>query len=131
MGPACLSRDIRGMSVFAKQLCYDGKLYKFVVTGRQLASRPKWDDEKDANPPLSAATALAKAKEFIATFKTKDTEEWEFKCLALVDVHGWMWQARYRLAVKRGGMTGVWPEMECWILMDGTIIQPRISEDTR
>jgi hypothetical protein len=116
------------MSVLAQHRHYDGKLYKFVVTGEQQANCPKWDPERETNPPLSAAKALAKANEFIAQIKTDDTSEWEFENLALVAFDGWMWQARYRLTKKHGVMTGAWPQMDCWILMDGTVIQPRITD---
>jgi hypothetical protein len=119
------------MSVLAKQFDYSGKHYTFVVTERQQERCPKWDTEKEANPPFPAAKALAKANEFIATLKTKDSLFWEFKALALVEMNGWLWQARYRLSKTVGMMTGAWPEMECWILMDGTVIQPQITEDTK
>ena len=122
---------VKRMSVLTRQNDHDGKRYTFVVTERQQASCPKWDTEKQSNPPLSAANALAKAKEFIATIKTEDSLFWEFKALALVNMNGWMWQARYRLSKKVGMMTGAWSEMECWILMDGTVIQPRIKEHAK
>jgi hypothetical protein len=119
------------MSVLAKQYRYNGKRYQFIVTERQQASCPKWDTEKEANPPFPAAKALAKANEFIANIETKDSLFWEFKALALVNIDGWMWRARYRLTKKVGMMTGAWDEMECWILMDGTVIQPKVTEDEK
>ena len=118
------------MSVFARHHHYDGKRYEFVVTGQQQADCPKWDPEKDANPPVSAAKALSKANEFIETIRTKDPWSWELEGLALVDKDGWMWQVCYRLT-KIGAMTGPPDQMDCWILMDGTIVQPRIREDTK
>jgi len=119
---------------------YHGKRYDFSVSAKQQAACPRWDTEKEANPPLSAAQALAKAKEFIATIKTEEGFWWEFEELDLVKVDccveqpdlvkidGWMWQARYCLA-RHGLMTGPPQEMPCWILMDGTVIQPKIAED--
>jgi hypothetical protein len=107
---------------------YNGKCYTFAVRAEQQASCPKWDPEKDAYPPLPAATALAKATKFMATIKTEDGLWWEFKELALVKVGGWMWQARYCLT-KEGIMAGTWPQIPCWILMDGTVIQPKITEN--
>ena len=109
---------------------HDGKCYEFTMSAEQQGGCPKWDTEKDADPPLPAAKALAKAKEFIATVKTTDHLSWELEELALVKIDGWMWQARYCLT-KKGLMSGVWPRMPCWILMDGTIIQPRITEDKK
>ncbi len=121
---------------------YDGKRYDFAVSAKQQSTCPRWDAEKKANPPLWAAKALAKAKEFIATIKTKEGFWWELEELDLVKIDcwmeqpdlvkidGWMWQARYGLA-KQGLMTGPPQEMPCWILMDGTVIQPRITEDKK
>jgi hypothetical protein len=107
---------------------YNGKRYEFAVHAERQANCPKWDPEKDANPPLSAAAALAKATKFIETIKTKDGVWWELEELALVKLDGWMWQAHYRLT-KFGVMTGVWPRMPCWILMDGTVVQPKITDN--
>ncbi len=109
---------------------YDGKRYDFSVSAKQQAACPKWDTEEEANPPLSAAKALTKAKEFIASIKTKEGFWWELEELDLVKIDGWMWQARYCLA-RHGLMTGPPQEMPCWILMDGTVIQPKITENTK
>ena len=119
------------MTLLAKHYHYDGKRYDFIVTERQQARCPRWDAEREANPPLSAAHALAKANKFIANFKTKDSLVWELDALALINVAGWMWSARYRLTKKIGIMTGAWPEMGCWILMDGTVVEPTITEDEK
>jgi hypothetical protein len=116
------------MSVLAKQCDYNGKHYTFVVTDAHQARCPKWDPEKDSNPPLPASEALSKVNKFIATIKTEDDLFWKFEALALTYMSGWMWRARYRLSKKVGMMTGAWSEMECWILMDGTVIQPSITE---
>ena len=121
---------------------YDGKRYEFALSAKQQAASPRWDTEKEANPPLSAAVALAKAKEFIATIKTREGFWWELEELDLVKIDywmkqpdvvkivGWMWQARYCLA-KHGLWMGPLVEMPCWILMDGKVIHPKITEDTK
>lgn len=122
-------REIIATTAILLDRCdYDGKLYEFALYAEQQASCPKWDTEKDSNPPLSAATALSKATDFIATIKTENGHWWELEELALVKTKGWIWQARYRLK-KAGMMSGAWPRMPCWILMDGTVIQPRITDD--
>ena len=108
---------------------YDGKRYEFEVTDKEQAGCPKWDTEKDANPPLSAADALAKAKKFIATIKTKEGLSWKFDDLALVKIDGWIWRAHYHLINNNGITEGVWPEMNCLILMNGKVIQPKITKD--
>lgn len=106
---------------------YDHKQYKFIITEADQTRCPKWNPQTDPNPPYPAAKALEQARQFIATIPTKGHTFWEFEDLALVDVSGgWAWRARYRLTL-RGGSTGVWPTMDCWVLMDGTRIEPKIT----
>ena len=108
---------------------YNGKQYKFIVTEAQQRRCPKWDPRTTPNPPYAAAQALNQARQFIATIATKNNTFWEFESLALVDVSGgWAWRAQYRLTL-RGGSTGIWPTMDCWILMDGTVIKPILRKD--
>jgi hypothetical protein len=105
---------------------YDGKQYAFDISAERQARCPKWDPEKDANPPVSAAEALASAKRFIAAIETKNGLFWKFEYLSLVNVDGWAWRARYKLET-RGNSTGQWPTMDCWILMDGAVVQPSVA----
>jgi hypothetical protein len=105
---------------------YDGKQYKFVITQADQARCPKWNPQVDPNPPYPAAKALEQAQQFIATVPAKKDTSWMFEYLALVDIGGgWAWRARYQLTPRWG--TGVWPTMDCVILMDGTRIQPKIT----
>jgi hypothetical protein len=98
-------------------------------TEAEQARCPKWDPGTEPNPPYPAAKALEQGRQFIATVPTKSDTFWEFEDLSLVKVSGsWAWRARYRLTL-RGGSTGVWPTMDCWILMDGTRIQPKITSE--
>ena len=107
---------------------HEGKRYVFTVSAEQQANCPKWDTKKNPNPPLSAADAIARAGDFITTIETRDGLFWEFEELALVKIEdAWLWQARYGLSSK-GIMAGVQPWMPCWILMDGTVIQPRVMK---
>lgn len=108
---------------------YDGKQYKFIISEAQLARCPKWDPAIEPNPPHPAAKALEQARQFIATVPTKGNTFWRFEDLALVQVSdSWVWRVRYRLE-RRGGSTGVWPYIDCVILMDGTSIQPKITSE--
>jgi hypothetical protein len=110
---------------------YDGKRYQFKITEAQQARSPKWDPDKDANPPHPAANALAEAQKFIASIPTFKETFWKLEDLALVNVSGgWAWRARYRLT-RRGGSTGIWPTMDCWIVMDGARVEPTITEDKK
>src|SRR6476660_6753059 len=104
---------------------FNGQIYKFTITSESQARCPKWDPEKQENPPVQAAKALSMAKKFIATIKMKEGETWEFRDLALVDVYVWAWRARWQY-LYNGAYEGPPLEMQCWILMDGTVIQPEI-----
>jgi hypothetical protein len=51
---------------------YDGKSYQFAITSEMLERCPRWDPDQTDHPPLSAAKALAKAREFVTMIKTQD-----------------------------------------------------------
>jgi hypothetical protein len=113
---------------------YD-KWYEYRITASQLDELPKWDPDKEDNPPLPAAKALAKARQFINTIETSPRVVWMFEDLSLTsvgkakgDVTVWAWRARWQLASKEGPTTGLWPHMDCYILMDGTVLQPKVEK---
>lgn len=108
---------------------YDGKRYKFTFTSDRQARCPKWNPEKSDNPPLSAAKALSAAKKFIADIKPIDGFKWEFEELSLLDVYGWAWRAQFQLRWQDGPSNGPPCLMQCWILMDGTVVQPTITPE--
>lgn len=107
---------------------YDGKRYQFTITDERLARCPKWDLDQQENPPYPAAKALAQAKQFIAGVPTSEKTFWTLEDLSLVDLgDDWAWRARFSLTY-RGPSSGIWPTMDCWILMDGTQIKPKITK---
>lgn len=107
---------------------YNHKQYKFTITEAEQACCPKWNPETDPNPPYPAAKALEQAKQFIATVPTMGDTFWKFEELALVQASGgWAWRVRYQLT--REFTTGIWPTMDCLILMDGTQIKPSVTSE--
>lgn len=89
---------------------------------------PHWRPDASPNPPISAATALEKGEVCIHEFATEPGASWELRELALGQAAGgWIWIARYRLALKGKPMTGYWPTLFCPILMDGTVVKPAIT----
>ncbi len=110
---------------------HNGKRYTLRITGEMQAKCPRWNPEADANPPVSAAKALAEAKKFIAGVEKPEDEWWELENLALEPVSGrWIWRARYLL--RRDGVSiGVPTMMDCCILMDGTRVEPIITDSKK
>jgi hypothetical protein len=66
------------------------------------------------------------ATNFLATIKMQEGQTWAFEDLALVDVYGWAWRARWQY-LYNGTYQGPPLEMQCWILMDGSVVQPKIT----
>ena len=81
-------------------------------------------------PPLSAADALGNAKTFVAEIKPERNHFWQLQELSLADVHGWLWKARFQLEYK-GGSTGPPYYMDCYILMDGTVVKPIVTREQK
>jgi len=121
-----LSSNLFGDIAFSS--LYDGEYYQHTISDDRLAKCPKWNPEKDLNPPHPAGKALAQAKKYIATIATTEETFWEFEGLALVNVRdGWAWRATYRLT-RKGFSSGIWPTMQCWILMDGSLVDPIVTK---
>jgi hypothetical protein len=107
---------------------YNGKRYRFIITDDRQTQCPQWNPEKEVNPPLPAAKALTQAKAFMKGIPASGNTYWRFEYLALVEVSGgWAWRTRYNLA-SYGASTGIWPTMDCWILMDGTCVKPILTK---
>ena len=108
---------------------YEGKQYGSTLSDKMLDSCPRWNPLETPSPPLAAGVALKTAHQWIATVKTSKETFWSFQDLAVIDFGGdrWAWRATYRLTLN-GVSTGVWPTMQCWILMDGSHVKPKVRK---
>ena len=108
---------------------YDGKQYGSMLSNKLLDSCPRWNPQEDPSPPLAAGRALKTAHKWITTVKTSKETFWSFQDLVIVDFGDdrWAWRATYRLTLNEPS-TGVWSTMQCWILMDGTHVKPKVRK---
>jgi hypothetical protein len=109
---------------------YKDKRYTFTITSKRQSTCPKWTPEKEENPPLSAANALKKAEKFAGTVEAGKGYVWRVAELSLANVHGWLWRARFQLSPVQGEWIGPLQFMDCYILMDGTVVQPVVVPST-
>jgi hypothetical protein len=108
---------------------YGGKHYRWEIHLKQLERTPNWEPAKQPNPPLSAAKALAKAQAFIRSILPDEHAKWQLRCLHLSNQRTWgrwLWQVSYDGPSHDN--SGVPPTMECYILLDGTVLQPTIID---
>ncbi len=119
---SCAPRPIQG----EYNSYYQDKRYQYKISVAQLARSPIWDRQEEPNPPYPAANALRKAETFMATIPAPKNEFWTLDVLALEELEQdrWAWRATYRLG---GIVRGNAPTMQCWILMDGTLLKPKIT----
>jgi hypothetical protein len=108
-----------------------GKRYEVTVPNALLEKTPKWDGA-DENPPLSAKKALEAANKMKDSL-VSDTKgiKWVLESLALAPSAGarWYWTATYRAACAPGyGASGPPITLTLVILMNGTAIQPKVSD---
>lgn len=102
------------------------KRYTFVITLERQAKCPTWNPKTQPNPPLAASRALVTARKWVAAIQQPEDYTWEFEDLSLIDACGWTWRGRFRLAYK-GVADGPPRIMDCYILMDGSVIKPTIT----
>jgi hypothetical protein len=113
----------------------------FSFTAEQLGRTPHWHPEEEDNPPLSASKALAAVLAWIGTLPPEKTKPWEFEELSLEEVrasdvpdgdhnHAWVWTARCQPKDEmRKRPFGNWPKRWCYVLMDGTLIDPQSAAE--
>jgi hypothetical protein len=124
---ALLSLQAAGTDERCEFNCYHkDKRYKFVITPKMQDSCPKWDPKREKRPPFSASTAFKKASKFISSIDPGKGQYWQTPEIALVDVYGWLWRVRFQLWSQLG-WDGPPQYMDCYVLMDGTVVKPSIS----
>lgn len=105
-----------------------------VSVDKSIAERqPAWKWSA-SNPPLSARRALEIAGTYRKTrLKQWDRFEWTLVSLNLTPMDArngkWCWVARFELAPKPGLTATHMPELDFYILMDGTVVEPEVSND--
>ena len=130
---SCYSGGVKRQYCSLSYSYFDGKQYEFRITEEDVYAAPSWDPNKAANPPLPAARALDAAERFIAKFPVDEGTHWEFEELALTKVcddQHWAWRAKFRY-VAGIVSTGPGIRMQCWVLMDGKVVQPHSRKDKR
>lgn len=107
-----------------------GKAFESVITAEMLEHTPAWNDS-NPNPPLSVRKAMQLADELRGKL-VHDTEEGEWARVAMelrsaTDDH-WYWLARYEFEMD---MTGPPLDLIILVLMDGTVVTPRVYPERR
>ncbi len=113
-----------------------GKCYIFEITPEMLDKSPSWDEQAD-NPPLSAGKAIRLATS-LKNRLVKDSKDFKWRLISATLDHTWgsgsdaakkwWWSVRFE-ARFRGDETGRPNHLEVLVLMDGTVIEPKIEDD--
>jgi hypothetical protein len=105
-----------------------GKSYVSRITGAHFARSPKWEDDAE-NPPLSAKKARDLAEKMKDSL-VKDSKKWKWHLPSLELCHmfaRWFWVAKYH-ATFQGAYSGPPQTLYIVVMMDGTVIQPDVTE---
>lgn len=108
-----------------------GKRYRVEVTRDALAKAPQWPADAD-NPPVSARKAI-KLADVLRQKLVKDTKDFKWQRVSasiefLDDGEKCIWIIRYEAHFRRGGETGQPHHLNLMVLMDGTIVEPIVSD---
>jgi hypothetical protein len=110
-----------------------GKAYATTVTQKALDASPVWRDDAES-PPVSARKAIKLADTLRAKL-VKDSKDFQWKresaeILFLQVPDRCLWRVHYEAHPIRGGETGISPHLDLIVLMDGTILNPVVSDWT-
>ena len=103
---------------------FPDRVYIYELREEQINKCPQWNPDTQANPPISAADALHKAQNFIQKIP-EEGAPWRFLSLSLVEEGEgtWCWRAKFEPTY----LTGSSLTLDCWILMDGTVLEPKVK----
>jgi len=106
-----------------------GKKFATTVTEGAVAKAPAWKADAE-DPPLSARKALASAKVALRRLLPAMKEgEFTLSSLSLTPLHGtgWYWAVTF----QGQSLTGFPPTLRIVVLMDGAVVEPVVTEDSR
>jgi hypothetical protein len=112
--------------------------YLSTVMDEDVKKTPSWDKHVE-NPPLSARKAIKLATDLrMMLVKDSDDWQWRFKGLTLIANNSsetpdkWYWMATFQASPAPGhGLAGMPPSLSVYVLMDGTVIKPVVTDRTR
>ena len=132
---ACCSSGIC-VKANARELCShlslnSGKAFVSVITAEAVERTPAWK-ESDSNPPLSAREAMQLADKLKDTLL--DDTRGERRARVAMELRRatedhWYWLARYEL--EPDAWSGPLPDLIILVLMDGTVVTPRIYPERK
>jgi hypothetical protein len=109
---------------------YRGRLYRLEVKPEVFRSTPTWDTEAQANPPVAASQALKEAFRFTTRLEQQSGWEYHLDGLTLIQPGSqWYWEARFSHYRDLDGLRKGDEQTRCWILMDGTVVEPVLVEN--
>jgi hypothetical protein len=120
-----------------------GKKYSCEIPHDKLAKSPPWKQTADS-PPLPAGKAIRLANA-VKSRLVKDSHDfkWSLASATLEHIHSfgpwplpdgsdlrdrWWWAIKYEAYPRKGGTSGV-PDLIVVVLMDGTVIEPKVSDE--
>lgn len=133
---SCVAMGDDEIAVYPTYARWDGSYkYEYIITAAMVGRAPKWNPAVAPDPPLSRSDAIARSKECIVkippgqvdltVLSTSTAAYWSLDGAKLQKVlDGWAWTISYELT-SNGPMTGQWPTMDCWVLMDGSVLEPQ------
>ena len=104
------------------------KRYDFGIFEDDLSRTPPWRTEEEF-PPLSPRKAEASARDQLKKL-VEQSERWNRRSIALHQMTGgdkWVYVIHFSGFHPRGVIDGPVPEMKLVVLMNGQVIDPRIS----
>jgi hypothetical protein len=104
-----------------------GKRYDFSIHDDVLSRTPAWRVDKEF-PPLSPRKAEASAREQLKKL-VKEPERWSRRTIELHEMEAgkWIYLVKFNGFHPLGVFDGPVPTMGLVVLMDGSVIDPRIS----
>ncbi len=103
------------------------------ITESMIAADPSWKPSL-SNPPVSARQALSIADRFRKNrFSSSEQFDWSLLAVSLTPLdlenQKWCWVISFELVSKTGTISGITNEIDVFVMMDGSVIEPEDTSD--
>jgi len=123
------TEDMKGVTYVDRAL---SQAFVTTISDDLVEKSPAWD-RTEANPPVSAKSALGIAEQFRRErLKGAPGWQWQLQSLALLPLDGqsnkWCWSVTFVANRVEGGSSGIPPVFTVVVLMDREVIVPQEEE---
>src|SRR5262245_35042994 len=106
------------------------KQFSIAITDAAIRNSPDWKSDRDT-PPIPPREAMKRANDLKSKLVV-ESDEWKWKMASIslteADTNKWYWIVNYEAEYQKGTQVGIPPTLRLVVLMDGTVVEPKVTD---